>query len=145
MTKRYRKTQLQKRIHLQQEIQSKTFRQFVAFEIPTWPTTLVEQNSPRSAGLLRRRPGAGLTNGKLCNDMLSDCELVSVALISPHSTCLQLALASLLLSKIPKIKTTIVTLRKNVPHNFSFDNHVYLFSYELSHFRYFARACLECS
>lgn len=36
------------------------------------------------------------------------------------------------------------TLRKNVSHNFSFANHVYLFSYELSQFRYFARVCLEC-
>ena len=46
---------------------NKSFRSFVVFEIQTWPTTLAEQMSPRSAGLLKGRPGTGLTSGKVCN------------------------------------------------------------------------------
>ena len=46
---------------------NKSFRSFAVFEIQTWPTPLAEQMSPRSAGLLKRRPGTGLTTGQLCS------------------------------------------------------------------------------
>ena len=61
---------------------------------------------------------------------------------NPHCTCLQLALAFLLPSKIPKIKITIVsekfTLRKNVSHNFSCDTESCLNSLSLDISRVFA-------